>query len=267
MVNKMKILNPLSLSPLLFLGHFATAQIAVDDDNASRPVYDDGIQNFDNGSTTGGGTGFGGWVFSGTTPGNFDIASGTSNGGAGTIDVSSESFRLWDTDASGDFVDVFRSFDGGDLGVGQTFSFQMDVNFRDGFKGVRLRDTDDSTSIFRFEVGNPGSGDDYFVYDAATNNGSIGNTYSDDTTFTLVFTQTALTNGEWFITREGGVNDFDSGTYSGRISSFQLFTTQAGNNVNNAILYNNFSIVPEPGTYALLLGCSVMAWFALRRRF
>lgn len=263
----MKIPVLISLSPLLVLGHIATAQIAADDDNASRAVYNDGIQNFDNGSTTGAGTGFGGWVFGTNAAGNFDIASGTSNGGTGTIDVSGESFRLSDTGATGNFIDVIRFFDGGDLGVGQTFSFQMDVNFRDGFKGFRLRDTDDATNIFQFEVGNVGSGDDYTVTNAATNNGSIGNAYSDDTTFTLVFTQSALTSGEWFITREGGVSDFDSGTYSGQISSFQLYTVSAGSDSNNAILYNNFSVVPEPGTYALLFACTALAWIAMRRRF
>ena len=256
-----------SLLPLLALGPIATSQVTPDDDNASRAVYDDGIQNFDNGSTTGAGTGFGGWVFNtSTTPGNFDIASGTSNGGLGRIDASGESFRLFDTGATGDFIEVFRFFDGGDLGVGQTFSFQMDVNFRDGFKGFRLRDTDDSTNIFQFEVGDQGSGDDYIVSNAATNNGSIGNSYDADTTFTLIFTQTSLTNGDWFITREGGVSDSDSGTYNGRVSSFQLYTFDAGSDPNNAILYNNFSVVPEPGTYALLFGCFGMAWIALRRR-
>jgi hypothetical protein len=243
------------------------AQVALDDDNASRTVYDDGIQNFDNGSTTGAGTGFGGWVFGGNVVAGSDfiVSSGSTNGGSGDIDVSGEAFLLTDADGGGEYTDVFRFLDGGDLGEGQTFSIDLDVNFRGGFKGIRVRDTDDSTAIFRFEVGNPGSGDDYIVYDAATNNGSIGNSYSNDSIFTISLEQTSLGGGTWSITRSGGISDFDTGTYSGQLSSFQLYTTGAGSSNEQALVANNLSIIPEPGTL-FLFGLGGIALLALRRR-
>lgn len=250
------------------LGH---AQVAVDADDASRAVYSDGISNLENGSTTGGGTGFGGWVFgSNIQAGDFTIGSSASNGGSGGIDVDGDSFLLVDSDAGGEFADLFRFFDDGDLGVGQTFSFDMDVNFRGGFKGVNLRDTDDSTRIFNFEASTDVDGqgtDGYIVQDAATGNGSLfDNTYDSDTVFSLSFTQNTNGGGDWLITRSGGLSGNASGTYSGQISSFQLFTSGAGNAAENAVIFNNFAIVPEPSNFPMLFGLIALLYIGLPRR-
>lgn len=259
---------------LPLLAAFATvhAQVAVDDDNASRAVYSYGISNFENGSTTGGGTGFGGWVFGGNIDAGTDFVVGSSsdNGGSGSIDVAGDSFILTDGNADGNYTDVFRFLDGGDLGIGQTLSFDMDVNFRDGFKGVRVRDTDDSTPLFRLEVSTDVDGagtDGYEVLDAATGNAELfGNAYSNDTVFGLSFLQTSGSGGEWTVTRSGGLSGSANGTYSGQISSFQLYTDDAGSALENAVIFNNFAVVPEPNNFAMLSGLIALLSLGLLRR-
>lgn len=230
-------------------------------DRADDPAYNDGWQNADNGG--GGGPGFGAWVFGGNAAGHAFIGSSAGNGGATTIDSSGESFRLADADDSGAFIDVFR-FLTLDLQVGQTFSLDLDVNFRGGFKGLRVRDADDSTSLFRFEVGNPGTGDDYIVYDAASGSGSIGNAYSDNTLFNIALTQTSAGGGIWSVTRSGGIADLDTGTYNGTVSSIQLFSLFAGSTPQQDLYINNLNVVPEPSIAGLLLVGAGLA--VLRRR-
>jgi hypothetical protein len=229
-------------------------------DNAADAAYNDGWQDGDNG-----GSGFGGWVFGADAAGRSGVQSSTVNGGLSSIDSGGRSFYLSDSDNSGSYIDVFR-FLNTDLQVGETFALDMDVNWRSGYKGIRVRGTDDSSAIFRFEVGDPGGGDDYVVYDAATGNGSIGNAYSDDTQFRIELEQTSAGGGTWSIARSGGVSDFDSGTYSGSVSSFQLYSTGAGDSIYQAVYYNNLSVVPEPATLGLV-GLAGAAMLALRRKF
>jgi hypothetical protein len=74
----------------------------------------------------------------------------------------------------------------------------MAVNCRNGAKGVDLFGTD-NIQIFKFNAGS----DDYTVAGAATGNGSIGNSYSNNTLFDLRFEQTSSTGGTWSIARSG----------------------------------------------------------------
>lgn len=219
---------------LIFGGQNINAQFSIGSDNASS--YNNSWSDTDEK-----GYGFGGWAFGGNASGNTGIGSSANNGGATTIDVNGDSFWLSDVNDTGNYIDVFRYL-ADDLKVGQTFSIDIDVNWRAGYKGIRIRGTDDASSIFVFEVGNQGSGDDYVVKDADTGNGSIGNTYSDDTIFTIKLEQTSESGGNWTIIRSGGVSDTDSGTYSGQVSSFQLYTFQAGSASEQTIYYNNLKI-------------------------
>lgn len=234
-----------SLGVLLTTGVSQAA--GIDSDDASAAVYADGWDQFDDGSINP--NGLGGWILGGGAVDGSTIGITSSlgiGGGSGAIDSAGVAFKLHD--AAGGFVDVFRFFDPSGLDAGETFSLDMAVNFRGGFKGIDLRSDAGDATIFNFNIG----GDDYNVDQAATGNGSIGNAYSDDTVFHLDFTQTSLAGGTWSITRSGGVADFDSGTYSGRALSFKLYSGSQGAFDQDALYVNNLAITPEPASLALL---------------
>lgn len=234
-------------------------------DNADQPAYASGWTNLSNGASNT--TVLGPWVFGGNAVSGTSamIASSTTLGTSGTIDVNGKSFELSDTTSTNSYIDVFR-FILGDLKVGETFSLDMQVNFRSGFKGINVRGVDDATSLFKFEVGNQGAGDDYVVSNAATGNGSIGNAYSNDTRFNIALEQTSLSGGAWTVTRTGGINSTSLGTYTGQLSSIQLYTFLAGSSAENAIFYNNFEVLPEPATISTILAAALLGLPWLRRR-
>lgn len=210
-----------------------TGEIEVGEDDASN--YDNWVDG------SGGGKGFGNWIFGGNATGRSGLASSQGNGGSSSIDADGNSFYLSDSDNSNSYIDVFRYLIH-DLQPGQSFSIKMDVNWRSGYKGINIRGADDNTSIFKFEVGNQGSGDDYVVQNVTSGGGSIGNAYSDDTQFTITLSQTSSSGGTWTITRSGGVTDSDSGTYTGSASSIQLYTFLSGSDSQQAIYYNSLNI-------------------------
>jgi hypothetical protein len=135
----------------------------------------------------------------------------------------------------------------------------MAVNWRNGAKGVNLYDTA-GVKVFNFNIG----GDDYVVNDALSGNGSIGNAYSSNTLLNFRFDQTSLSGGNWTVERSGGVTDLDSGTYSGALRRFAFYAGGSGTNGNNdALFFNNLSVVPEPSTGYLLLS-GILAISCLR---
>lgn len=210
-----------------------TGEIEVGTDDSSN--YDSWVDE------SNGGTGFGNWIFGGNATGRAGLASSQDNGGSSSIDVEGNSFYLSDSDNSNSYIDIFRYMIH-DLQPGQSFTIEMDVNWRGGYKGINIRGADDNTSVFKFEVGNQGSGDDYVVQNVTSGGGSIGNSYSDNTQFTITLSQTSASGGSWTITRTGGVADSDSGTYTGTVSSIQLYTFLSGSDSQQAIYYNSMSI-------------------------
>ena len=234
-----------SLGVLLMAGVSRAA--GIDYDDAGAAAYADGWDQYDDGSVNP--NGLGGWVLGGNAIDGSTIAitSSTSvGGGSGAIDSAGVAFKVHDP--SGNYVDLFRFFDPAGLDAGETFSIDMAVNYRGGFKGMDLRSDAGDATIFNFNIG----GDDYSVDQAATGNGSIGNAYSSDTVFHLAFTQTSLAGGAWAITRTGGVSDYDTGTYTGRAKSFKLYSGDQGSFGEDALYVNNLAITPEPASLALL---------------
>jgi hypothetical protein len=239
---------------------------------ASALAANNGTDNAGNYITWGSGdnlgSGFGAWTLAtGNTDGShfagFFLGDSTTLGGGANINTSGKAFGMFANPAqfgSDPFADATRDFSS-PLTVGQTFSLDLAVNFRNGNKGIDLRDG--VTTIFNFNIG----ADDYVVNSAATGNGSIGNTYSANTVFHLEFTQLTLGGGSWTITRSGGVSDLDSGTYSGLASGFKLYIsgTDAGNDANN-LFANNLQIIPEPSTFGLVGIGLLGAWFLRRRK-
>lgn len=206
------------------------------------------------------GTGFGSWTFATSdTSGHFLGSSTNLSPSLPDINTGGQSFGMYA--ANPGFATATRPFDGGTLALGQSFSIDLAVNFRNGFKGIDL--LDGVTTIFNFNIG----GDDYSVT-AATGGGSIGNAYSDNTKFHLEFTQLTLGGGSWTITRTGGVADLDSGTYSGAASGFRLYIGNTDGGSANDLYANNPTIspVPEPSTIALVGVGLIGMWFVRRRK-
>lgn len=228
--------------------------------DASHPVFNDGWQTSDDGDVTG--NAFNGWFLSTTTSGTGSAGHliGDSTNTGANINSGGESFVMFAGGGAGGGVgqaDAYGFFNGA-LSVGQTFAIDLAANFRNGFKGIDLRNEGDDAVIFNFNIG----GDDYSVNSATTGNGSIGDSYSANSAFRLAFTQSTAGGGNWAITRSGGISDFDTGTYTGVASSFKLYVGQTDGGDPDNLVVNNLSIVPEP-TVALL---SILGLLTLLRR-
>lgn len=266
----MKLISHLfivALSSLIPTTGFAAAIFA---ENAGNPYYSGGwasgssqINNF-------------GWAnFNNSTPPGFaghfigDSTNLSSPGNFPDINVAGKSFGLNGASGGGGFgqADSYGFLTDGaannaPLLPGQTLAIDLAVDFRNGYKGFAARNFSDNSEIFTFVIG----GDDYVVYNATTGNGSIGNTYSFGAVFHLAVTQTSAAGGVWEIIRTAGVNDYDTGTYSGAVSNFKLFCGQTDGGNRNDLMANNISVtntVPEPSSVLLL---SIGVSFCVTRR-
>ena len=255
---KIKIIK--SIFSLLALSAASHGAVTVGSDLASDTAYNSGWTNGTDGGTI---ATFGAWALAngGVNSGHFIGNSAFVGSPGADINSAGESFGMFGH--SGQTSEAFRDFNGNSLGVGQTFSLNLAVNFRNGQKGFDLRNSADAV-IFNFNVGNLGGVDDYAVQFAASGNGSIGNTYSANSAFMLAFTQTSGAGGSWTITRSGGVADLDSGTYLGVAENFKIYNSNtSGGAAENNLFANSFTVVPEPTSAALGLIGSILL---LRRR-
>lgn len=265
--------NALMISVLAAHSALPLQAANLDVDNASASAYAGGwstsAPTWSLDGTVGQGDGFGGWNLTANPNAAVRIESVATLGGGTLLDTAGKSFRLsggfYSTDGgttwNGAYANAVRYLDPEGLSAGQTFSFQMAVNFRNGAKGVNLYDIA-GTRVFNFNV----ASDDYVVNNALTGNGSIGNAYSSNTLLDFRFNQTSAAGGDWVITRSGGITDLDSGTYSGSLRRFAFYAGGSTSNGNNdALFFNNLSVVPEPSTGSLFLG-SLLAVSCLRRR-
>jgi hypothetical protein len=253
---------------LLSLGFAAAVVTAATpgSDNAADPAYGTVWANGSDGGTP---ATFGPWTIAVTPSGT--LSAGTfigdsttlapSNTG-GNINTSGKSFGMFGH--TGATADATRAFDSA-LGIGQTFSLDMAVNFRNGNKGFDL--LVGGTSVFNLNIG----GNAYSVNNAATNNGPIfGSAYNANTVFHIDLVQTSLTVGTWTITRSGGLTGTVSGTYSGDATGFHLYnsqTTGGGAAEDNLFINNLVVAVPEPSALSILAAPAVLAaLFFIRRR-
>lgn len=237
-------------------------------------IASDNAGNYGGGWTNGsnGGTGFTAWDL---TQNNNDNTTnfagyftGDSTQGSGNINTGGLSFGIYANPGSA-FANAIRGFAEGDLLVGQQFSLQLAVNFRNGNKGMTLNNG--GTQLFNFNVG----GD---AYTYSIGNGSaitLSLAYQPDSIFSLAFTRTAGTTFNISITRtssaggtEVGLNQsFDLGA---TINNFKLYNsgTDAGGAAQNNFYFNNLAItvIPEPTTLSLLGAPALLGAYFLRRR-
>lgn len=223
-------------------------------DNAAAAVYNDGWQTGDNG-----GTGFNAWDLSNNNNGANGSASfagyfiGDSTAGSGNINTAGKSFGIYANPGTvNTFATAQRTFSGGTLAVGQTFSLQLAVNFRNGSKGFNLR-AGGTNNVFTFNV----AGDNYTYQVNSGTSTTLSLGFQSDSVFTLSFNQVSASSESVTISRTsagGGTETPLNQTFAlSGITGFELFNsnTDDGSPQNN-LFFNNLSVVPEPSTWALL---------------
>ena len=201
---------------------------------------------------------------------------GDSTAGAGDLNTGGaggQSFGMF-ANPGGAFSTATRSFSS-PLAVNDQFSFQMGVNFDNGNKGFNLRTAGDS--IFNFNVG--GGGSVSSPKTGTTLNPGMGAGYNFGGKALIDVVLQVISSGSitYKISRsseQGFQGNLFTGTVTGitlaSIDNFEFYIsdTDAGGDPANNLYFNNLSVsaVPEPGTYALLFGCTAFLWVALRRR-
>jgi hypothetical protein len=165
----------------------------------------------------------------------------------------------------GSFAQVDHTFDGGALTIGQTVSIAVaNQNVGSGGSiGFELHDSVGAVIRFGFNGGDA----DYFI-DAPGGSGftATSSPWQIATVYTVNVTITGA--GTFHLTTTGMTNNSDyNGTYdtsNGGALSARVYAFQSGGSGDADVTFNNLSIVPEPGTFAMLLGG--MGMFALFRR-
>ncbi len=253
---------------IVFAFLFSSARAASNAfDSAADPTYASGWTDGSNG-----GFGFGPWSITANPPGT--TSAGTFLGDSttlapgntgGNINTAGVSFGLFGYDNA--YVNAIRAFNA-PLSVGQTFSMQIAVNYRNGNKGFDVTDPS-GNNIFDLNIG----GDDYSVNDTGGGTTNLFNmAYDPNTVFTVYITQTSATEGSWTIVRSGGMSGTASSggfPYQGVAAGINIYNVQTvdGNLAQDYLFVNNMQIVPEPSTFALLGGSVLLgALLHVRRR-
>ena len=219
--------------------------------------------------TADGGDGFG--IFS--SSGGFD-ANSDSTTNAGTFiaaagdadnDLGAPAWGFFaNTD---DLSEALYDIGGGALTVGQSVSLQFDNGNVDGVVGVAFQNIADGNNRSEFLF--IGGESNYTLNDdtAGQDTGVAFTNSGLDLEFTLTGTDTY----DFGITPIGGTTtSFTGNTLGGTAGSgvdrIRIFNFNAGGGGANNLYANNISVVPEPGSFALIAGVFGMAFVAIRRR-
>jgi hypothetical protein len=244
----------------ILLSSFAAAAFAVGSVQAQL-IATDVASNYTtetwiNGSNLG--SGFGAWdLFTSGTAGYF-IGDSVAQG-FGNVNSGSSAFGMFGNPTGDNYANAQRALLN-PLGVGDSFSIDLAIAFRNGNKGISLfaGGFDDPSEIWNFNVG----GD---VYSAGGTD--LDWAYAQDSVFSLTATQLSLTSVGISLVRGSDTNTSTVTSASG-LSGFRAYvgSTEAGDDLNNLFI-NNMEVVPEPSTYALLtLGALALGGYAARRR-
>lgn len=221
-------------------------------DDASQPAYAGGWFSGANG-----GTGFGPWLFTGlnaiNNSGNgFYIGSSTNAGGGEGpgIDTGGKSWGLYAYNNC--YATAYRTFAYGSLGVGQTFSFNMDNGYINGggpYVGFVLRNGDaaggpfDYVTGWRFQFVFFGGSSDYQLYDNSGQQDS--GIFFTDTGLRFAFTLKTADTYCFQVIQNGVTNCFNgtlNGTPGSPINSIALFNFNAGASPENDCFFNSFKV-------------------------
>ena len=261
----MKILTAIVVVVLSVLPAAFAANLAYD--AASNATYNAGWTNGANG-----GSGFGAWTLT-PQPNNanagFFVGDSTQNGTfpSGGINTGGKAFGLYGNTAA---ADAWRTFQGGSLSVDQSFRIDFDNGWLNSglSTGWGLQNGSGQNLV---EVWFNG-GDGYYTISDFSGVHASSNTWTDGG-LRLQVTLTAATNYSMSIIQGTATN-----TYSGYLLSqasqgiqqFHVWNGGVGSGPNFDLYINSMSVVPEPGTMALmgltLAGMTVFFRQVRRRR-
>ena len=259
-LQKLTLLSLLAATPIIASGQIIAFDSAA---NYASTAWTDGSN---------GGTGFLPWAISSNNDNITSFAGGfrgDSTDGAGDINSDGFSFALYANPGTA-FINADRGFSS-NLQTGQTFSASIALNFNNGNKGFVLFGGSQG-EVFNFNVG--------FESGVASSSATltpgagVGYDYGgNDAVIDLSITMTSATTFDYSIERaseQGPQGVLFSGTVSDltdAITGFRFYNsgTDSGIDQNN-LYFNNLTVVPEPGTYAALLGLVGLAIVFLRRR-
>lgn len=235
-----------SLAGLLTLGSLSAATLAFD--SAADSAYSGGWDSGDNG-----GSGFGTWTLN-SGGGGGDYIGATGQG-------ASPSFGLFSGgNAAGDFATAKRSFTGGALTAGQSFSIDLGNTGIDlgapGQVGLNLQ----AGGVTVFALKFVGGGSNWLLNDGGSDF-SAGQGFAANTSLNFLFTYEGGSNYSYSFGSGSGSNFTASNTISG-IDGFELYSSRQGGGENFGA--NNISIVPEP-SIALLGGLGLLGLLQRRR--
>ena len=226
-----------------------------------------------------GGTGFGAWGLTNNNNGTsifagYLIQDSTLNAsGNGNINTAGTSFGMYANPGTA-FANADRSFVGA-LTLGQTFSMQLAVNFRNGNKGLNVYSGGApgvGTQVFNFNTGNVGGTDGYYYTIGAGTAVNTGFAYAADSVFTLSYTQQTATAGMFTIGRTSAGTPAANGSVNiplaatSGVSSFRIYNSGSTNSNSDNVFFNNLAVVPEPSSIALIAIGLTGAVIARRRR-
>jgi hypothetical protein len=244
-----KIAFGISMVALTAAGAFAAAPAS---DNAGNPPYSDGWQTTDNG-----GTGFTTWTFTTAGAGNHYI--GATGDGANT-------FGIFAGGGAGNSSSVDRSFAGGSLLSGETFSLTLgaDAVATNGVIGLNLISSGSPVFTFKFTGGqslwqlNDGGSDFNTNIPFASNTPiTFSFKYNGGSSYDVVITEGTTTYS--------GIG-FTAGNNISNITGFRVFSNAQGAGFN--VGFNDLAVIPEPSTLSLLAAPAILGaiFFARRRR-
>ena len=189
------------------------------------------------------------------------VTAGTSGGAGSYINNGWEIYSY--PDATGPTIDEAHTFTGGSVGVGQTVSISFANSAVQAGQPVGISLLGGSTPITFSFTGGDTSGH-YRYSDAGGTNKDTGLGFEYQTNFPVSFTFTSATT----YTATAGTASF-SGTYSGAVTSIQVFNNAAGNGSDvafNALAVSGSTAVPEPVSGTACAGLAAAAGLGRRRR-
>ena len=243
-------------------------------------IADDNGGNYSSWGTDGdqGGSGFSPWTFKSQVGGG--------GGFAGYYLAQGAGFTNWAMYANQAQLGgqpqavAYREFTGGALAVGQTFNvrfYNEQVNYSGGSVGFTIRNGNatnsaaDYNTSSRFEFSFLNGATNYYVYD---DSGTFHTAIPlQNTGLDLRFTLTGADSYNLQVVElaTGTTNSFNGRTLGGTsgqgLDSVALYNRFAGNGADEGnIRFDNMSVIPEPGTLAMLAFATAGLITFLRRR-